>query len=242
MRTGGLQRGKTIVQIKLFGERVTQITVIIHQQDRFLRCHRRDFLVQTDFMLNRNLTMRHAETRADLSQDREARVIGIFVASGAGLLTPDGAVFTCALGQGGVVAAALKHEGDGASPAGQWPMRRVFYRADRVGAPETALPCAALRPMDGWCDAPGDINYNRPVVLPYAASHEIMWRDDHVYDLVVELGYNDDPVIDGKGSAIFMHIARGDYAPTQGCVALAEADLRAVLRRAAPGDRVDIKA
>jgi L,D-peptidoglycan transpeptidase YkuD (ErfK/YbiS/YcfS/YnhG family) len=68
-----------------------------------------------------------------------------------------------------------------------------------------------------------------------------MWRDDAVYDLVVELGYNDDPVIAGAGSAIFLHVARPDYAPTEGCVAIDARDLRDILRLAAPGDSVAIE-
>jgi L,D-peptidoglycan transpeptidase YkuD (ErfK/YbiS/YcfS/YnhG family) len=142
----------------------------------------------------------------------------------------------CAIGPAGVVAADAKREGDGASPAGGWPMRRVFYRADRRAAPQTGLEVVALSPDDGWCDAPGDPAYNRLVKLPYPASCEALWREDGVYDLVVELGYNDDPVVDGAGSAIFLHLARPDFSPTQGCVALAAADLEALLGLARPGD------
>jgi L,D-peptidoglycan transpeptidase YkuD (ErfK/YbiS/YcfS/YnhG family) len=141
----------------------------------------------------------------------------------------------CALGPNGVVAAPAKREGDGMSPAGAWPMGRVFYRPDRREPPQTALAAVALQPDDGWCDAPGDVSYNRPVKLPYPASAERLWRDDHVYDLIVELGYNDDPVIPGAGSAIFLHLARPDYSPTQGCVGLAAEDLEALLREAKPG-------
>jgi L,D-peptidoglycan transpeptidase YkuD (ErfK/YbiS/YcfS/YnhG family) len=148
----------------------------------------------------------------------------------------------CALGRGGVIAQALKAEGDGASPAGVWPLRRVLYRPDRRPAPRTALPAQPIAPDDGWCDDPADLNYNRPVAHPYPGSAERLWREDGVYDLVVVLGYNDDPVVPGKGSAIFMHLARPDYAPTEGCVALARADLEALLARAKPGDAVEIKA
>jgi L,D-peptidoglycan transpeptidase YkuD (ErfK/YbiS/YcfS/YnhG family) len=148
----------------------------------------------------------------------------------------------CALGPAGVTPAAAKREGDGASPAGAWPLRRVLYRADRRPQPRTALPARALAPDDGWCDAPDDPAYNRPVTLPYPASAERLWRDDGVYDLIVVLGHNDDPVIAGAGSAIFLHLARPDYAPTQGCVALAAGDLEALLRVARPGDVLVISA
>ena len=104
------------------------------------------------------------------------------------------------------------------------------------------MPVEAIRRDDGWCDAPDDDAYNRPVALPYPASAERMWREDDVYDLVVVLGHNDDPVMPGMGSAIFLHLARPDYAPTEGCVALARADLEALLAVAGPEDALEIMA
>ena len=133
----------------------------------------------------------------------------------------------CALGRGGV--RADKREGDGATPAGSFPLRRVMYRADRLAAPETALPVRALGHDDGWCDDPEHPAYNRPVTAPFAARHERLWRDDALYDVVVELGFNDDPVEVGRGSAIFLHRARPGYGPTEGCVTLALEDLLALL-------------
>lgn len=138
------------------------------------------------------------------------------------------------------MAADEKREGDGASPAGDWKVRRVWYRADRGPAPETGLPVIALRPEDGWCDAPEDPEYNRRVPLPYRARHERMWREDGLYDLVVELGYNDDPPVPGRGSAIFLHVAQEDYTPTEGCVAVSAEDLRAVLKQLGGGSRIRI--
>ncbi len=147
----------------------------------------------------------------------------------------------CAIGKAGVLAAADKREGDNRSPLGSWVMREVWYRPDVYPqGPKTALPVRATRPEDGWCDAPGDPNYNRPVTLPYPASAERMWRDDAVYDLVVILGHNDDPPVPGMGSAIFMHLAREGYPGTEGCVALAREDIEAVLAVAKPGDAVEI--
>jgi L,D-peptidoglycan transpeptidase YkuD (ErfK/YbiS/YcfS/YnhG family) len=164
-----------------------------------------------------------------------------FVATADGWLDIGERKARCALGPAGVVAAADKREGDGASPAGVWPIRRVLYRADRGPAPATALPVAAIAPHDGWCDAPDDSAYNQPVRLPYPASAEALWRDDHVYDLIVVLGHNDDPPVPGLGSAIFLHLAREDYAPTQGCIAVARADLDELLARAQPCDAVEIR-
>jgi L,D-peptidoglycan transpeptidase YkuD (ErfK/YbiS/YcfS/YnhG family) len=134
-----------------------------------------------------------------------------------------------------------KREGDGATPIGAWPMRRLLYRADRMTAPATRLPSSPIAPQDGWCDDPADPAYNRPVRLPFGGRHERLWREDEIYDLLVVLGHNDDPVVAGLGSAIFLHVARGDYRPTEGCVALVHADLARVLVEAAPGDRVVVE-
>ncbi len=166
----------------------------------------------------------------------------IFSALSEGIMRIGAQEVRCALGRGGVIAQTLKAEGDGASPVGVWPLRRVLYRPDRSPAPRTALPVQPIEPDDGWCDDPADPNYNRPVKHPYTASAERLWREDGVYDIVVVLDYNDDPVVPGKGSAIFLHLARPDYAPTEGCVALARADMEALLAQAKPGDAVDIKA
>jgi len=131
-------------------------------------------------------------------------------------------------------------EGDGITPRGAFPVREIFYRPDRISPPRTALPLRKIEPDDGWCDAPDDPNYNRLVKLPYPASAEQMWRQDHLYDLVAVLGYNDDPVVAGKGSAIFLHLAKPDYSATQGCVALAYEDLLAAIEQLRPSDQVVI--
>ena len=148
----------------------------------------------------------------------------------------------CALGRAGVVAAADKREGDGATPAGLWPLRALLYRADRLARPESGLGTRALRPNDGWCDAPDDAGYNRVVIWPYRSSAEHLWREDGLYDLIVPLGFNDDPVVPGAGSAIFLHLAGDDYAPTQGCVALAKDDLLALLAQTSTDDGLRIVA
>ncbi len=148
----------------------------------------------------------------------------------------------CAIGKGGLRPETEKQEGDGATPIGCYALRRLVYRPDRVVRPETRLPVAALSPEDGWCDAPDDPAYNRPVRLPYAASHERLWRDDEIYDVVVILGHNDDPPVAGLGSAIFLHVARAGYTPTQGCVALALPDLLDFLKDADTTTRLCVEA
>jgi len=149
-------------------------------------------------------------------------------------------VWRCAIGPAG--ASSNKREGDGATPVGRFPLRRLLYRPDRLERPATALPTAPLSPLDGWCDDPADALYNRLVRLPYPARHERLWREDRLYDLLVVVGHNDDPVVPGAGSAVFLHVAKPDYAPTGGCVALAAGDLLAFLAEAGPGDWLSVLA
>ncbi|MBM3621733.1 MAG: hypothetical protein FJX20_13695 [Alphaproteobacteria bacterium] len=158
-----------------------------------------------------------------------------------GVLRHRSLLVPCALGRGGV--RADKREGDGATPLGTFPMRRLWYRADRFEPPSTlGLPARVIRREDGWCDDPASPEYNRPVILPHAARHERLWRDDALYDLVVELGYNDDPIVAGAGSAIFLHVARPDYGPTEGCVAVARVDLLRLLGETGPDVRLRVAA
>jgi L,D-peptidoglycan transpeptidase YkuD (ErfK/YbiS/YcfS/YnhG family) len=146
---------------------------------------------------------------------------------------PDGRVawrdrmVRAALGRGGV--RSDKREGDGATPEAALPIRRVLYRADRLPRPACAMAAEPLAPDEGWCDDPLHADYNRMVRLPHPARHEALWRDDGLYDVIGVLGWNDAPVARGRGSAIFLHVARHDYAPTEGCVALSLSDLRALL-------------
>lgn len=138
-----------------------------------------------------------------------------------------GKVYRCALGKGGVK--TDKREGDGTTPTGTFALRSILYRADRINAPQTLLPLTALKETDGWCDDPEHPDYNRPVTLPFQASHEKLWRDDHIYDIIVVLGHNDDPPEPYLGSAVFFHLAREGYKPTEGCVALTLKDMLEVL-------------
>lgn len=132
-----------------------------------------------------------------------------------------------AIGRGSV--RALKREGDGATPPGRFPVRGILFRADRAPRPSTHLPVRAIGDRDGWSDDPLDRNYNRLIKLPSGRSAESLKRGDDLYDLVLVLGYNDRPRVRGKGSAIFMHLARPGYTPTEGCIALSRRDLYAVL-------------
>lgn len=147
--------------------------------------------------------------------------------------------YPVALGRSG--RRACKREGDGATPSGTWRPVRVLYRPDRVARPRTPLPVAAIDRSDGWCDASGDRNYNRLVRLPYPASAESLWRNDHLYDLLVVLDYNQRPRVRGGGSAIFMHLARTGYRPTEGCIAFSDIDLRLLLARLTRATRIVVQ-
>lgn len=177
---------------------------------------------------------------------KRSDIIVVRAARGAatGTLAFNGRTYACALGRAGIVSG--KHEGDGGTPAGTYPLREVRYRPDRLPPPRTKLPIFAIAPDDGWCDDPADPAYNKPVKLPYPASAERMAREDSAYDALAVIGYNDASPVPGKGSAIFLHIVRtapdGAALPTTGCIALAKPDLLTVLAAATPHTLIDIRA
>src|SRR5437660_9398971 len=175
--------------------------------------------------------------------DNPVRAAGssqVSLAYAAGRLSWPGAETRAICGRGGV--RADKREGDGASPEGAFPLLYGFYRPDRIARPESGLAMTALHPNDGWVDDPQDPNYNRLVKLPYAASHEMMWMAEPLYDLVVVIGYNTDPVVPGRGSAIFLHVAREDFTPTAGCIAIPREALARLLGLLGPGSTITIRA
>jgi L,D-peptidoglycan transpeptidase YkuD (ErfK/YbiS/YcfS/YnhG family) len=155
-----------------------------------------------------------------------------------GLLAHRNRIYRCALGKEGLT--ANKREGDGATPIGRFCVRELLYRCDRVAIPTTGLASRIIQSDSGWSDDPSDPVYNREVHRPHRYGHESLFREDNLYDLIVPLGYNDSPPVAGLGSAIFLHVARDNYAPTEGCVALAMADLLCVLRDLKRGDAVVI--
>lgn len=155
-----------------------------------------------------------------------------------GLLLFGGRTMACAIGRGGVT--HVKREGDGATPAGRHRLLALKVRRDRLPGPPTAIAAAATGRRDGWCDDPGSGRYNRPVRLPCAASHERLWRDDAVYDIVGILDWNLAPRIRRRGSAVFLHLARPGYEATEGCIALARADLLRLLAAAPAGLRLSV--
>ena len=155
-----------------------------------------------------------------------------------GKLESQGQVFDICLGRSGIQ--PEKREGDGATPTGRFVLQRLLWRWDRLRLPKTRLPASPILAHMGWCDAPADVRYNQPVNLPWPASAECLWRVDHLYDLVLITSHNQNPVVPGAGSAVFVHLQRHDKGPTAGCIALQLADLLHLLESAGPETEIHI--
>jgi L,D-peptidoglycan transpeptidase YkuD (ErfK/YbiS/YcfS/YnhG family) len=143
-----------------------------------------------------------------------------------------------ALGRGGI--RANKREGDGGTPRGTFRLRRLWWRADRLPRPHTQLPVRRIRKDDGWCEDPRDRHYNQPIRLPVQHPGDRLWRDDRLYDFIIELDHNTRPRIAGRGSAVFLHLARDNFGPTAGCVSMTKAAMLQLLRRLGPRTRIII--
>ena len=147
-------------------------------------------------------------------------------------------VYRCALGKFGVI--TDKREGDGATPAGTFPIREVLYRPDRVAKPKTGLKVSPLKPSDAWSDDPKDLDYNKRVSLRPSGQVERLWRTDDLYNIIIIIGYNDNPVKKLMGSAVFLHVAKDGFKHTRGCVALKQGDLLEIITSPAPPEYITI--
>jgi L,D-peptidoglycan transpeptidase YkuD (ErfK/YbiS/YcfS/YnhG family) len=141
-----------------------------------------------------------------------------------------------ALGRTGIK--ADKREGDGGTPRGRFHPVRLWWRADRLPRPRTRLPVRRIGPHDAWCEDPHDRRYNRPFRRSANEPGDRLRRDDGLYDFIIEIDHNTRPRVAGRGSAVFIHVARPAFAPTAGCVALRRQDLRALLARLTPKTRI----
>ena len=144
-----------------------------------------------------------------------------------------------ALGRGGI--RANKREGDGGTPRGVFRLKRLWWRADRHPRPATALPVRRIGPDDGWCEDPADRRYNQPVKLAPGSPADHLARSDALYDFVIELDHNTQPRVAGRGSAVFIHVARPQFAPTAGCIALTRDSLRRLLARLGPETKIVVE-
>lgn len=141
-----------------------------------------------------------------------------------------------ALGRGGIK--ADKREGDGGTPSGRFRPLRLWWRSDRLRRPQTALPLRPIGPDDAWCEDPHDRRYNRAFHRARNEPGDRLRRDDGLYDLIVEIDHNTRPRACGRGSAVFIHVARPGFASTAGCVALRRRDLERLLSRISPKTRI----
>jgi L,D-peptidoglycan transpeptidase YkuD (ErfK/YbiS/YcfS/YnhG family) len=146
--------------------------------------------------------------------------------------------FPVALGRGGII--ANKREGDGATPRGIFRPRRLWWRADRHARPRTFLPVRAIRPTDAWCEDPASRHYNQPIRLGSDQNGDRLQRDDHLYDFIIEIDHNAMPRVAGRGSAVFLHLARENFGPTAGCVAMTQSAMLRLLQRLGPRTRIVI--
>ena len=156
-----------------------------------------------------------------------------------GWLTAGPLALPVALGRGGIK--ANKREGDGGTPRGTFRAKRLWWRAERHARPATLLPARRIKPDDGWCEDPSDRHYNRPVKLPPKSKADRLARQDDLYDFIVEIDHNTRPRVAGRGSAVFIHVARPRLAPTAGCVALDSGSLRRLLARVGPRTRIVVE-
>ncbi|HXN66169.1 MAG TPA: L,D-transpeptidase family protein [Bradyrhizobium sp.] len=174
-------------------------------------------------------------------RDRPLAAISVRAAAGnprRGWLTAGGRTVPVALGRGGIM--ANKREGDGGTPRGTFRPRQLWWRADRHPRPRTFLAVRAIGPEDAWCEDPSSRHYNRPVRLDAARSGDRLMRDDHLYDFVVEIDHNTSPRITGRGSAVFLHLARDNFGPTAGCVSMTKAAMLRLLQRLGPQTKIVI--
>jgi L,D-peptidoglycan transpeptidase YkuD (ErfK/YbiS/YcfS/YnhG family) len=174
-------------------------------------------------------------------RDRQLALVRISPAAGdrsRGWLTAGGHTMPVALGRGGI--RANKREGDGGTPKGTFRPRQLWWRADRHPRPSTLLPIRAIVPEDAWCEDVSSRHYNQPVRLDSKQSGDRLRRDDHLYDFIIEIDHNTKPRIAGRGSAVFLHLARTDFSPTAGCVSMTRGAMLRLLRRLGPETKIVI--
>jgi L,D-peptidoglycan transpeptidase YkuD (ErfK/YbiS/YcfS/YnhG family) len=155
-----------------------------------------------------------------------------------GWLTAGQQTVPVALGRGGII--ANKRESDGGTPKGTFLPKRLWWRADRHQRPQTFLPVRAIRPDDAWCEDPASRHYNRPMKLGRNDHGDRLRRDDHLYDFIIEIDHNTSPRVAGRGSAVFLHLARPNFLPTAGCVSMTRSAMLQLLRRIGPRTKIII--
>ena len=146
--------------------------------------------------------------------------------------------FRCALGKGGVKKKII--EGDNITPKGIFKIIKIYYRPDKIKKIKTLIKKIKIKKNMGWCDDPNSDFYNKQIKLPTKLSHEKLYRNDNLYDLIAVLNYNTNPIIKNKGSAIFMHIGKDSYKKTKGCIALKGEHLITIISKIKKNTKIKI--
>jgi L,D-peptidoglycan transpeptidase YkuD (ErfK/YbiS/YcfS/YnhG family) len=182
-----------------------------------------------------------SDTYPTTSQNRPLGAVRIRAAAGdprRGWLTAGELTVPVALGRAGI--RANKREGDGGTPKGTFQPRQLWWRADRHPRPRTFLPVRAIQPADAWCEDPLSRHYNQPMRLDRDDGGDRLTRDDRLYDFIIEIDHNSSPRIAGRGSAVFLHLARENFSPTAGCVSMTKPAMLRLLERLGPETRIVI--
>lgn len=180
-------------------------------------------------------------TYQTIPRDCPVREITIRTAAGnrqRGWLQLDGRAIPVALGRGGIL--TDKREGDGGTPRGVFHPVRLWWRADRHARPRTALPVRRITTVDAWSEDPADRHYNQPIQIRDGEPGDRLKREDHLYDFIIEIDHNTRPRIPGRGSAVFLHLARDNFAATAGCVGMTKRAMLRLLTRLGPETRIVI--
>ena len=146
--------------------------------------------------------------------------------------------FKCSLGKSGI--GEKKIEGDNITPEGTYQIIRVYYRKDRIKKIKAKIKLFEIKKNFGWCDQPNSKFYNRLIDIPNKLSHEKLYRKDNIYDVIIVLNYNMNPTIQYKGSAIFIHVAKRNFTPTKGCVAISKKNLLYLIERISKKTKIKI--
>ena len=136
--------------------------------------------------------------------------------------------FRCALGKSGI--GNKKMEGDNITPRGIFKIIKIYYRKNRLKKLSSKFTLIEIKKNMGWCDDPKSRKYNQPIILPNKYNHEVLYRKDNIYDLILVLNYNIRPTIKNRGSAIFIHVAKKNYKKTAGCIAIKKNDLISLVK------------
>ena len=146
--------------------------------------------------------------------------------------------FFCVFGRDGIT--NNKKEGDWKTPSGTFKIRKIYYRKDRIQKLDGDLEYIPLSVNDAWCDDTEKDEYNTFIKLPFNGSCENLWREDELYDIIIVIGYNDSPIVKGKGSAIFIHLTKENMEYTKGCLAIKKEDMVSLLQKITPQTEIEI--